>query len=188
LYHDVVFFSFSIRERGAEAPFTRTENSVAGDRLRGTRYDGNMRAAIGKALEGVFMVDFREIEEATNYFAESNIVGRGGFGTVYKGDWKRTPVAVKRIDPVSVVLSLGPLLSLLFYELPMCAAVYSVPRSFLFSFSLNQSNFYERSSLRILTHTLSPLKKKKKAFLMTIFNPAFSLLHTNCANLMPKEK
>lgn len=48
------------------------------------------------------MKDYKELEAATNGWNPANIIGKGGFGTVYKGLWKNTVVAIKRIEiPVS---------------------------------------------------------------------------------------
>ncbi len=48
------------------------------------------------------MPDYKELEAATNGWNSANILGKGGFGTVFKGVWKYTDVAVKRIElPVS---------------------------------------------------------------------------------------
>ncbi|OMO66986.1 hypothetical protein CCACVL1_20886 [Corchorus capsularis] len=40
-----------------------------------------------------------EIEEATEKFAESNKIGEGGYGPVYKGKLDHTPVAIKVLRP-----------------------------------------------------------------------------------------
>lgn len=42
-------------------------------------------------------ISYKELFTATEGFLESNILGRGGFGTVYKGCWKDTTVAIKRL-------------------------------------------------------------------------------------------
>ena len=94
------------QQQQQQLQLSRTEN-LPGDR-RGAGQQrraevgggGGMRAAIGKARDALIQVDFKDVEEATNHFAESAVVGRGGFGTVYRGSWRRTPVAIKRIEPV----------------------------------------------------------------------------------------
>uniref|UniRef100_T1GI01 non-specific serine/threonine protein kinase n=1 Tax=Megaselia scalaris TaxID=36166 RepID=T1GI01_MEGSC len=42
-------------------------------------------------------IDYQELKEATNDFNPKNSLGKGGFGYVYKGVWKKTPVAIKRL-------------------------------------------------------------------------------------------
>lgn len=34
---------------------------------------------------GVQVLSYKELEEATNKFSEANVMGRGGFGVVYRG-------------------------------------------------------------------------------------------------------
>lgn len=43
-------------------------------------------------------IEYDELLDATNNWNEKNILGKGGFGTVYKGKWKFTSVAIKRIE------------------------------------------------------------------------------------------
>lgn len=41
---------------------------------------------------------YKELSMATNDWNEKNILGKGGFGIVYKGRWKNTDVAIKRFE------------------------------------------------------------------------------------------
>ncbi|XP_023634690.1 cysteine-rich receptor-like protein kinase 19 isoform X2 [Capsella rubella] len=51
---------------------------------------------------GSLQLDFRAIEAATDKFSESNKLGQGGFGQVYKGTFpNRVQVAVKRLSKTS---------------------------------------------------------------------------------------
>lgn len=43
-------------------------------------------------------IDYDELAKATNNWCRQRILGRGGYGTVFKGSWKNTDVAIKRIE------------------------------------------------------------------------------------------
>ena len=47
-------------------------------------------------------IPYTELVEATNNWDRRNILGKGGFGTVFKGMWKSTDVAIKRMEQVII--------------------------------------------------------------------------------------
>ncbi|VDM60166.1 unnamed protein product [Angiostrongylus costaricensis] len=56
----------------------------------------NMLDPIWSALQNTLIVPYTDLQEATSNFSDENIVGRGGYGVVYVGEWKHTKIAVKR--------------------------------------------------------------------------------------------
>lgn len=51
------------------------------------------------------MMEFgaKKLAEATKNYCRTTILGKGGYGTVYKGTLRYCPVAVKVLSPVSVI-------------------------------------------------------------------------------------
>lgn len=47
----------------------------------------------------IFMqrIQYSELVLATDNWSRNNILGEGGFGVVYKGNWRHTDVAIKRL-------------------------------------------------------------------------------------------
>ncbi|XVF71144.1 hypothetical protein PTKIN_Ptkin12aG0012500 [Pterospermum kingtungense] len=69
--------------------------------LRSSKFTKDSSPAVASDVCRHFSL--REIKTATNNFHENFIIGRGGFGDVYKGliDAGSTPVAIKRLNPGS---------------------------------------------------------------------------------------
>ncbi|XP_077241159.1 receptor protein kinase TMK1-like [Tasmannia lanceolata] len=78
--------------------------TIAGSSLNGTVSDGYSRTSSGPSDiqlvdTGNMVISIQVLRTMTNNFSEENILGRGGFGTVYKGELQDgTTVAVKRME------------------------------------------------------------------------------------------
>lgn len=55
-------------------------------------------SASSSVLPPLVNQDYQELVKATNGWNTACILGRGGFGVVYKGIWKNTEVAIKKLD------------------------------------------------------------------------------------------
>ncbi len=52
------------------------------------------------SVGGAMLYPHKELQEATNSFSTSNLVGKGGFGQVYKGVLRGTSAAIKVLSEV----------------------------------------------------------------------------------------
>ncbi|VDN31988.1 unnamed protein product [Gongylonema pulchrum] len=53
---------------------------------------------IYSTLQNTPCISYSEIAKITSSFCANNIIGKGGYGTIYKATWEQTEVAVKRIQ------------------------------------------------------------------------------------------
>ncbi|ETN80373.1 hypothetical protein NECAME_18018, partial [Necator americanus] len=61
-----------------------------------TFFRSSISDPIWSALQNTLTVPYTELLSATCNFAEENVLGKGGYGIVYVGEWKHTKIAVKR--------------------------------------------------------------------------------------------
>ncbi len=82
-------------EERARALARQLERAQQGGRIPDVR-------PVAQALSGGFCTaSYAELADATRDFAAGSILGRGGFGPVYRGEWGGQAVAIKRLDQVS---------------------------------------------------------------------------------------
>ncbi|TYJ18656.1 hypothetical protein E1A91_A09G138200v1 [Gossypium mustelinum] len=68
---------------------------------QGGRLQGNIEDEIKRSNLGPRRFGLKELKQATGNFSPKNKLGKGGFGTVYKGTWRNNDVAVKRVSKKS---------------------------------------------------------------------------------------
>ena len=87
--------------RRAEAAEARAEDlALQLSRARREAGAGEAGALAGALAGETSTASFAELAAGTGGFAASRILGRGGFGPVYRGEWAGQAVAIKRLDHV----------------------------------------------------------------------------------------
>lgn len=85
-------------------PAVRAHSEEENDRVRmgsetTSQNAGSVVAANAKQVYAgnIMQINYAELAEATGNWDKANVLGRGGFGVVYKGKWKCTDVAIKKM-------------------------------------------------------------------------------------------
>ncbi len=94
-------------EREAAVAALQRQVDTAEERVRELALQQDARILhvhpVAQALSGgVCTASYAELAAATRNFAVGNILGRGGFGPVYLGEWGGQAVAIKRLDQASL--------------------------------------------------------------------------------------
>lgn len=57
-----------------------------------------LTACVAESAGATPQIPYAELEKATDNWSSTRILGQGGFGTVFRGIWKCTQVAIKRLE------------------------------------------------------------------------------------------
>ncbi|CAH9072516.1 unnamed protein product [Cuscuta epithymum] len=100
----MICFLFCIHRRRKQERLGQSKTwiplSISGSHTMGSKYSNGTTVSAASNLS--YRVPFAAVQEATNNFDESWVIGVGGFGKVYKGELSDgTKVAVKRGNPKS---------------------------------------------------------------------------------------
>uniref|UniRef100_A0A1I7Y333 non-specific serine/threonine protein kinase n=1 Tax=Steinernema glaseri TaxID=37863 RepID=A0A1I7Y333_9BILA len=91
--------SIGIRSENVLHPSVSTSKAQSSTSVNSTPSGmTNLGAELYSGLQNTPTVKYEELLVATNSFAPENVIGKGGYGVVYRGEWKHTAVAVKKIQ------------------------------------------------------------------------------------------
>lgn len=91
-----------VSQKILNGPAGRSHSEEENDRVRtGAEHNHSMGSMAANAKQhyagNIMQINYNELVEATNGWDKANILGRGGFGVVFKGKWKCTDVAIKKM-------------------------------------------------------------------------------------------
>lgn len=77
-------------------------------------------------LRLIMQINYNELKQASNNFSDTNILGNGGFASVYRGHWKGTDVAIKRLKCNLMDQALNELTILNSYRIDNILPIYGI--------------------------------------------------------------
>ncbi|KAJ6634468.1 Serine/threonine-protein kinase pelle, partial [Pseudolycoriella hygida] len=87
----------TMSEKILNGPIQSNENNES-DRLMSDKRSHGDKLDVNECAGGIVRIDYEILRDATNNWSDRNLLGKGGFASVYKGMWISTPVAIKRIE------------------------------------------------------------------------------------------
>ncbi|XP_049787337.1 interleukin-1 receptor-associated kinase 1-like [Schistocerca cancellata] len=85
-------------EVAAAAEPENKDSNVPGINTQRKMSNASDVSSIAESCGTIPDIPYKELMVATNGWDKHTILGKGGFGTVFKGIWKNTPVAIKRLE------------------------------------------------------------------------------------------
>lgn len=77
-------------------------------------------------LRLIMQITYNELKQASNNFSDNNILGNGGFASVYRGNWKGTEVAIKRLKSNLMDQALNELTIMNSYRIDNILPIYGI--------------------------------------------------------------
>lgn len=77
-------------------------------------------------LRIIMQITYKELQQASDNFSDSNLLGNGGFASVYRGNWKGTDVAIKRLKCNLMDQALNELTILNSYRIDNILPIYGI--------------------------------------------------------------
>lgn len=77
-------------------------------------------------LRLIMQINYNELKQASDDFSDANIIGNGGFASVYQGNWKGTDVAIKRLKCNLMDQALNELTILNSYRIDNILPIYGI--------------------------------------------------------------
>lgn len=93
------FASFKSQTAAASKPYNHLKKSNSSTKSDSSTIDFNPFKVV---CTGIPQIAFTELAKATSEWNQEKVLGDGAFGTVYRGKWKCTEVAIKRINCIGM--------------------------------------------------------------------------------------
>lgn len=130
-------------------------------------------------LRLIMQINYKEIKIASDNFSESNIIGNGGFASVYRGNLKGTHVAIKRLKCNLVDQALNELTIMNSYRIDNILPIYGIsidgPEACLVYQYMSNGSLEDRLACK---NNTAPLSWRQRALIGEGLAKGLYYLHT----------